>query len=147
VVDAASGIGHKLFSFDGKELKELLSGNEFISLSEMNGEVYIVKDKKIYKYKNGTLALWKDFTNTIFYARIFGRNESDFFCFARKDGKFGIGHYNGTDFQFMYSPDPYFDFFEGFVLENEVFFLGHDFDRTGYSLIIHGKLKGEDKSN
>lgn len=143
IVDPIKEIGYKIFSFDGKELKEIYSANEFISLNDMNGEVYISVGRQIFKYNNGYVSLWKNFTNTVYYRRLWGRNESDFFCFAWKDGKYGIGHYNGTDFQFMYSPDPDFPLYEGLVLENEVFFLGHDSDRTGYSLIIHGKLKGD----
>lgn len=137
-IDAMTGDTYKIYSYDGKEIKELYSGRNPATISEMNGELYIDIGQQIYKYKDGQLKQWKDLRNTIFYQRIWGRNENDFFFNSWQKGKFGIGHYNGTDLQTLYMPVHNLPTYEAVLFDKDIFFLTHD-DNNNLSIVIHGK--------
>ena len=69
----------KLFTYDGKNLSEILSTSGSISLSMLNGIVYINNNFEVYKYSNKKLVLWKDFSGTEFRSNFVGRSQNDFF--------------------------------------------------------------------
>ncbi len=124
----------KLFTFDGENLSEVLSTPGSISLSKLNGVVYINHDFKVYKYKNNKLELWKDFTGTEFISNFVGRGENDFF----NRSKNGVGHYNGVDYKTIYPT--HLEIYTKVIFEKEVFITAFDFYNKHY-IIIHGTLK------
>jgi len=144
-----SGIGtvYKLYTFDGKSLTEIYSSPEYpASVNEINGKIYCVYAKKIYKYRNNQLQLWLDLASTTFAGKVYGRSEKDFFGFATdRVGSYiqcAIGHYNGTDFQNLFELNTDFRVSCGFIFEKDVFF--PCFSVTSNTVVVvHGKLKGE----
>ena len=125
---------YRLYVFDGQQLTEIFSSNnEGITVYEMNGNAYVIIGRKIYKYANNNLRLWKDFTGTQFVVGIFGRNEEDFFTLNWD----GIGHYNGTDLKTIYPSDLLLR--SATIFSNEVFFYSQDENNS--NIIIRGTLK------
>jgi len=129
----SSGIENKLFVFNGQVLTEILPDYKVDLINEINGEVYFVIGKKIYKYNNNQLAIWKDFSGTNFVGFLWGRNEKDFYC-KNYDG---VGHYNGTDLQTLFTTDLSIN--GGCVLENNVFLITEDINNN-LEIIIRGKI-------
>ena len=123
-----------LYKFDGKEISELMSTYYEIGISELNGIIYFNSQKKVYKYINNSLQLWKDFNGTPFRTAFVGRSETDFF--NRADG--GIGHYNGKDFTVVYKTN--LTIYTKIIFEDEIFVAAEDYDNRKH-IIIHGKLK------
>ncbi len=124
----------KLFTYDGKNLIEILSTPGSISLSTLNKIVYINHDLEVYKYADKKLVLWKDFEGTEFLSNFTGRSENDFFNWSTK----GVGHYNGKDYVTIYPTHlrPY----TRIIFEKEVFITAKDSDDKNY-IVIHGTLK------
>jgi hypothetical protein len=110
-------------------LNEILSGNESAWAWEMNGRIYIIFGRKIYKHIKNQLVLWKDFSNTNYLGRIYGRSEKDFFGVASD----GLAHYNGTDLITIYPTSFFID--DVFVMEKDIFMICEN------RIIVHGKLK------
>ncbi|MFZ5946807.1 MAG: hypothetical protein ACOYU5_02435 [Stygiobacter sp.] len=138
VYDPQGFVG-KIYSWDGKVLKELLSGYWLPFITKIDNEIFATFHSKIYKYSNKQLTLWKDNTGTGINGNIIcGRNKNDFFIVASN----GIAHYNGTDFKTLYSieSEHQIEIGIGSIFEKDVFFIAVDFT-TGKNLIIHGKLK------
>src|SRR5690606_37866512 len=107
----------KLFVFDGNRgLKEIYSDYSFPNINEMNGEVYITINNKIYKCVKDKLVLWKEFPANLYYGRVLGRNEKDFFG----SGNEGILHYNGTDLVNLYPTQ--LDLYGALIFNENVFF-------------------------
>jgi hypothetical protein len=125
----------RLFAFDGQKLVEIYCGQDLATVSMMNGEVYSVLRNRIYKFKDDTLALWKDLSTTTFGGMVWGRNERDFFSYASD----GIGHFNGEDFRTIYPVDKDRRISAGIVLGNEVFFPSYCLTKNS-TIVIHGKL-------
>ncbi|MCX6150364.1 MAG: hypothetical protein NTX22_07585 [Ignavibacteriales bacterium] len=126
-----------LYTWDGKELKELYSGYDTF-VATLNNKIYVTINQKIYKYKSGNIELWMDYTGTKFGGQIrCGRSEKDFF-WGSSDG---IAHYNGTDLQTIYKTS--LVSYGGYIFDRDVFFITRDEQKTGYNVIIHGKLKQE----
>jgi hypothetical protein len=125
----------RLYVYDGKTINELYAGNDFATVSQMNGEAYITLKRKLYKYADGKLALWKDLSNTTFLGTVWGRNEHDFFSFAAD----GIGHFNGTNFETIFSVPSNLQVVTGTVLGDEVFFPCITQDER-LCVVVHGKL-------
>lgn len=128
----------KLFTFDRKNLTEILSTQGSINLSTLKGIVYININFEVYKYINKELVLWKDFTGTEFISNFVGRNENDFFNRSRN----GIGHYNGKDYVTIYPT--HLDIHTGIVFEKDIFVTAEDSYNKHY-IVIHGTLKDENK--
>lgn len=129
------GFTDKLIVYDGTSFTEIYSSRKITGyLDASDDDVYISIGQKIYKYINGKLQVWKDFTGTKFFARVWARREMDFFC-GNTDG---LGHYNGSDFQTIYQTN--LDIFDASIFEKDVFFLARDHVQNS-SVIIHGKLK------
>lgn len=129
----------KLFIFDGNGgLKEIYSDNSYPHLNEMNEEVYVTINNRIYKWNNEKLELWKEFPSNIYYGNVLGRNEKDFFgC-----GYEGILHYNGTDLVNLYPTQ--LDLHGALIFDQNVFFDGYSRSGSGYNyIIIRGILKDE----
>ena len=123
----------KIFKLSRTMLDEIYSGMKVVSFGGINKFLYVVIGKKIYKYSNNKLNLWKDFSNTLYMGRIWGRSEKDMFFAAYK----GVGHYNGNNLKLLYATD--MSIFESIIFKEDVFFLCYD-STSGSSVIIHGKL-------
>jgi len=124
----------KLFTFDGKDLTEILSTPGSISLSTLNGIVYINNNYEVYKYSDKKLVLWKDFIGTEFLSNFVGRSENDFFNNSTK----GVGHFNGNDYLTIYPT--HFRAYSKIIFEKEIFISAEDPDSKNY-IVIHGTLK------
>jgi hypothetical protein len=123
-----------VYSFDGKNLKNIFSNEEGISLSTISNNIYASIEEKLYKYLNGNFNLFKDFSMTNYAGGTIGRSEKDFFA-TNWDG---IGHYNGTDLITIYKKWNNDWSSDGrIVFEKDVFFIWDDGTNT---FVIHGKL-------
>jgi hypothetical protein len=130
-----TGFVAKVYCWDGKELKELLSESGWSFVTKLGNEIFATLASKIYKYSNKQLVLWKDNSNNGINGNIIcGRSSSDFFI----GGNNGIMQYNGSDFTTIYSTNLTVE--RGTVIGNDVFFIGLDYSK-GKDYIIHGKLK------
>jgi len=133
-IDEPKMDSYKILSFNGKELNTVYSGNNYAHLESLNDEVYVVIQRKIYKYSKSSLILWKDFSTTEYEGRTIGWSENNFFCITDE----GIGHYNGTDIKTLYKPDIVCT--AGIAVPGCIFFLFKDF-KTGYNVIVRGELQ------
>ena len=125
----------KIYVYDGtNNFKEIYSGIYWPGLNEINGEIYISINNKIYKVKNDMLVEWKDFTNSTYFGGVLGRSEKDFFS----AGYEGIMHYNGTDLAIVYPA--HLNIAPGLIFEKDVFFIGWDSGKK-LNIIIRGTLK------
>jgi hypothetical protein len=106
------------------------------SLNEVDGKVYVEYDQKIMIPSGDTLKLWRDMSGTAFGGMMWGRSEKDFFS----SGRGGLGHFNGTDFVIVYPTT--LSILNAFVLPKDVFVATTD-DNSGFSIIIHGRLRGD----
>jgi hypothetical protein len=133
---------NRLLIYNGKDFIEVNAGNYTTEIYDMNGEVYITMNRRIYKYLNSKLLLWKDLSSYYFRYSVWGKNEKDFFGIADKGISLNqdmVGHYNGTDFRILLETN--LDFTgAGAYTVNNIFITAFD-DSTGNSVIIHGKLK------
>lgn len=125
----STGDTNKIFELDGINLKEIYSGQEITSVNEMSGCIYHCIGKKIYKYQNDKLIVWKDFSGTTHGGRLWGRSEADFFT-IKSDG---LAHYNGTDLSTIFPTNMFIN--DTFVFEKDIFILCNN------RIIIHGKLQ------
>ncbi|MGA7721323.1 MAG: hypothetical protein WCA84_09105 [Ignavibacteriaceae bacterium] len=128
---------NKVHAWDGDQLKEIYSGYTYASVGSVQHEVLVSINQKIYKYMNGQLVLWKDFSNTDCIGKIWcGRSESDFFMCSST----GIGHYNGIDFETIYTKtNP--DISGGFIFDKDVFIIMDEPNNPHINYMVHGKLK------
>lgn len=122
---------NKIFEFDGMNLKKIWSGTEVSTVNEIDGKIYLAIGKKIYKYQNDNLKVWKDFSGTTYLGKVWGRSEKDFFGVASD----GLVHYNGTDLKTIYTTHLFIN--DLFVMEKDIFMLCEN------RIIIHGKLKNK----
>lgn len=133
------GFVSKVYFWDGRQLKELLSelgGWAFVT--KLGNEIFVSYSAKIYKYDNKKLNLWKNNTGTLINGNIIcGRNRNDFFISTYE----GIAHYNGTNYNTLYTKtqDNNVAIGIGTIFEKDVFFIINDFT-LGKNLILHGKL-------
>lgn len=123
------GDTNKIYEFDKTKLMEIYSGQEVATVNEMAGRVYLCVGKKIFKYQNSQLNIWKDFEQTNHLGRIWGRNESDFFTV----GLNGLTHYNGSDLITIYATDMFIN--DALVFEEDIYILFNN------KIIVHGTLK------
>ena len=129
VRNESTGDTNKIFELDGSSLQEIYSGQEVATVNEMAGHIYHCIGKKIFKYQNDSLTIWKDFSGTVHGGRIWGRSEIDFFTV----GSNGLTHYNGTDLIMLYPTSMFIN--EVFVLPKDVFMICNN------KIIVHGTLK------
>ena len=123
-----------IWRLDGHNLVKLYEGNELTNILVMDDRCYFRIGKKIYKYRNNDLSLWKDFSSDPIYAGLFaGRNERDLFLYVY----WGLGHYDGDDVEMIYDTDLWLR--GSLVLEHEVFFTGAE-PVSGVDVILHGIL-------
>jgi hypothetical protein len=131
-----SGFVAKVYCWDGRELKELLSDFGWSFVTKLGGDIFATLGSRIFKYSNKNLVLWKDNTGTGINGNIIcGRNKNDFFIGSYTNG---IVHYNGTDFTLIYNTNLTVE--RGMIFEKDVFFIGLDYVK-GKNYIIRGKLK------
>lgn len=119
---------NKIFEFDGSNLRTIWSGTEVSSVNEIGGRIYLAIGKKIYKYQNDVLNIWKDFSGTTYVGRVWGRGEKDFFGVASD----GLVHYNGTDLITIYPTHLFIN--DLLVIENDIYMLCEN------RIIVHGQL-------
>ena len=124
-----SGDTNKIFQLSGNNLVELYSGKEIATVNEMAGRIYHCIGKKIYKYQNDQLIVWKDFSGTTHLGRVWGRSEKDFFTVASD----GLAHYNGSDLITIYPTSMFIN--EAFIFVSDIFVLCNN------RIIVHGTLK------
>ena len=129
VRNESTGDANKIFELDGSSLNEIYSGQEIATVNEMTGHIYHCIGKKIYKYQNDQLTIWKDFSGTTHLGLIWGRSKTDFFTVASD----GLTHYNGTDLVTLYPTNLFIN--DAFVFEKDIFVLCNN------KIIIHGTLK------
>jgi hypothetical protein len=130
-----AGFVAKAYCWDGKNLKELLSGSGWSFVTKLGNEIFATLASKIYKYSNKQLVLWKDNSGSGINGNIIcGRSSNDFFI----GGINGIVQYNGTDFTTIYNTNLTVE--RGTVIGNDVFFIGTDYSNMK-NYIIHGILK------
>jgi hypothetical protein len=133
---------NRLIIYNGKDFTEVNDGNYTTEIYDMNGEVYITMNRKIYRYLNSKLVLWKDLSSYFFRYSVWGKNEKDFFGIADEGislNKDMVGHYNGTDFKILLETNLNFTG-AGAYTDNNIFITAFD-DSSNSSVIIHGKLK------
>jgi hypothetical protein len=134
VYDQAGYIA-KIYCWDGKELKELISGSGYSFVTKLGDEIFATHNSKIFKYVDKNLILWKDNSNTGIYGNIIcGRSRNDFFIGSSD----GITHYNGTNFETIFRTNLRVE--RGIIFENDVFFMETDYT-TRKNYIIRGQLK------
>lgn len=131
------GFLDKLFVYNNNSIKEIYSDYKEPILEEMNGEIYVTIDRRIYKYNNGELEFWKDFPGTSFFAFKGGRNEKDFLGVSVE----GLLHYNGTDLKAIFNTYPkQIGLYRVFIFEKDVFITAYE-ETTQLNFIIRGRLK------
>jgi hypothetical protein len=138
-----SGSIDRIYSYNSKGiLKEIYKSSDVITLFEIKRDVYFVSQRKIFKWKNNQLALWKDLSSTEFTGAVFGRSENDFFGYAINNNYMteSIGHYNGSDFKIIYTLPPYYQIFGMMVFKDEIFIQSCSLN-SNINLVVHGKLK------
>ena len=131
----STGYIYYIYTYDGSKFTKLYDGSKSMYVDNIRGNVYISQGwntKKIYRYENNELKEWKNFSDTQYQTRIFGRSEIDFFTYGLNNT---FLHYNGADLQPIYQND---DRFNGsFFLEKDVFLLS----KGKYNYMIHGRLE------
>jgi hypothetical protein len=133
----ASGDTDKVFVYDGKSsMKEIFSSSEYsTSLTEIDGEVYFINNRVIYKYSKNKLKIWKDFSNTNYRGSMIGRSEKDFFCIDRDSN---IIHYNGSNLEIVYKTNLFLTTY--FIFKKDVFFVLQD-RQNDLTMVLHGTLQ------
>ncbi|MEG8989003.1 hypothetical protein VJY32_04425 [Ignavibacteria bacterium 4148-Me] len=130
-----NGFIAKVYCWDGKELKELLSDYGWSFVIRLGDEIFVTNASRIYKYSNKNLTFWKDNNGTGINGNIIcGRSRNDFFI----GGINGIYHYDGKEFKIIYETNLTVQ--RGITFDKDVFFIGTDYI-NGKNNIIHGQLK------
>ncbi|MDP4197897.1 MAG: hypothetical protein Q8940_22845 [Bacteroidota bacterium] len=129
------------YEFDGKNLKTLLSTytrrSDGIWVSEIDKQIYITQDSKIYRFRNEQLEPFLDNTYENHRIEIWGRNENDMFL-AMIDG---IAHYNGKNIEYIYKfSSSYIELYGLICFQNSVFILAFD-SSIQSNIIIRGTAK------
>ena len=134
------GKDERLYTLKNNILAEIYAGTSGRYLGEIDGKVYIYKDKIIYKYNGTSLEKFLDLSNTSYLGRVSGRTEKDFFCntFDYENDLTGIGHWNGTDLATLYTSK--FKTYRTLFFENEVIFFSGNYENEFINVIIKGKL-------
>lgn len=138
-----TGDTSRIYILENNSLKTIYIGQKHASIRSIEGEIYIVYNKGIYKYTNDNLELWKDFTSSPFAGVVVGRTEKDFFTYNHEeDGSWGLGHFNGIDLKTIYVLPPNYRLSGILVLKSEVFVQCFSMNSNGV-IIIRGKLSTE----
>lgn len=129
------GFLYKIYIYNGnKTLNEIYSDYNYPSMFNLDGELFVSINKKIYKYINRGLELWKDFSGTEYYGKVLGRSKKDFFV----AGVTGIMHYNGSDTQLIWQTNS--NCTGQLIFEKDVFFTEYNSEKGLYT-IIRGTLQ------
>ena len=127
----------KLFEFAGQNMNLIYqTSTEVATVNEVAGRIYLAIGKKVFKYQGGQLQLWKDFSNTAYRGRLWGRGETDFFSVAED----GLDHFNGTDIVTIYPTN--MTILDLAVFTSDVFVLcfGQQAGGNEGPIVIHGRL-------
>lgn len=129
------GFLYKLYTYDGdRNLKEIYSDYDWPTMFKLNGELFVSINKKIFRYQNKGLLLWKDFSGIEYYGNVLGRSTKDFFI----TGVTGIMHYNGTDTQLLLQTKS--NCSGQLIFEKDVFFTEYNSEK-GLYMVIRGTLQ------
>jgi hypothetical protein len=120
---------YRVYSFDGKNIKEIFKSSSGLCVNDIAGSIYITVEKKIFLCSGDKLLKWKDFSGTSFHGRMWGRSCKDFFSV----GDSGLVHYNGNNIKTIFPTKMMVT--DMVVFEKDLFAIGDD------RYIIHGKLK------
>lgn len=136
----STGDTNKLFIFNGTEIKNIYSEINYAKVEEVNGEIYFVIGKNIFKYFNYELKIWKNLNNTNMIGRMLGRTEKDFFTFTQEGVAQGIAHYNGEDLKTLYTLPKDFQISNSLIIEKDFFVICYSLN-SNIDIVIHGKLQ------
>ncbi len=140
LVSFLADYSNRIYEYDRKNLKmiyELPPSNSSPGISEIDGYIYMVIGKKIYRYFNGNMEFIFEVNDPNFGGVVWGRNRNDIII-RMKDG---IAHYNGTDWKYLFkSLDPITLSPNSMIFKNDVFIPAKN-ERTGSNIIYHGILK------
>lgn len=145
IIIAAMGdknLKESVHSWNGSQLKELFPPASYGStdLICQNGNVYVARNKVVYKYESGAFVLFKDFTGTNMTTLKCMRNEKDIFIGYNDSAVYGLAHYNGSDIKLLYQTSPDFYVINGILFDKNIFFILRD-NIHSKTKILHGKLK------
>lgn len=130
-----TGDTSKVFIYDGNgTLRQIYSNPYYMGIAEICGKIYFLSKQKIYRYREGSLYLWKDFSSTEYFGRMVGRSELDFFGQGKGNN---IVHYNGTDMVILYNNTT--NIWLSLLVDDSVFFVCYDID-SEITSIIRGTL-------
>ncbi len=129
--------GATLYSFDGKNLKNMYESKKNGGISMIGNRVYYNDGEDLYKYDDSTFRKILSLKGTNYIGGAVGKSEKDFFTFNRD----GIGHYNGTDLVTLWKK-PEAQIWPSFTvnIQDDVFSVWQGF-RTDTTYFVHGKLK------
>lgn len=131
----------KYIEYNGKKFNTIHSdidgSDHWHNITILNYDVIFTIDDGIYTYKNNSFNLITKNPYEKKYQAVYGRNKKDI-IWTMSDG---LTHYNGTNFEYILNFDQK-SLSDGFVFENEVFFVANDFyNNNANNLIYHGVLK------
>ncbi len=107
---------------DNKKLTKIYSPqiNQSFSIALVGNELHVVIDNILYNYSDGGFKQVFKIDMPNFASCVYGRNYKDLFV------KFydGLGHYNGTDIEYLYKFNDNFSYYTGWPIDfgNAVFF-------------------------
>ncbi|MBI2428054.1 MAG: hypothetical protein HYV29_04545 [Ignavibacteriales bacterium] len=136
----STGDTSKIYLYDGVKIKDIYSHVNFANVEEVDGEIYIVIGKKIHKYVNGEITIWKDFSQSTMLGRMVGRSEKDFFTFTQEGLSQGIAHYNGNDLKTLFAIPAGFQISSVFILEKDLFVVCYSLN-SNFSIAVRGTFQ------
>ncbi|MBU0472941.1 MAG: hypothetical protein KKF62_02125 [Bacteroidetes bacterium] len=133
----------KYYKFDGKNLHEIYysnsGSNNWHDITVIKEEVIFTIGDGIYTYSKNKFNLIVENPYTTNYESVYGRNKKDIIWMMAD----GLTHYNGTNFEYILNFERK-SLSDGFVFENEVFFVASDFyNNDANNIIYHGVLNKE----
>jgi hypothetical protein len=133
----------KVYEYNRKELKMIYEhpvSNAGVTISTIDGYVYLVIGEKIYRYFNGKMEFIFEVNDSNFGGVVWGRNRKDIFIRMQD----GLAHYNGTDWQYLFKFSEPMSFSPNSAVFGKDFFIPARIRATGYNIIYHGTLKEEE---
>lgn len=113
-----------------------LRANNRCNIATVGNSIYLMSDKKLYSYSKGSLKFIMTMGDA-WVRPIGGRSSNDIFFWLSE----GLGHYNGTDFQMLYTFTNNVSIRDRIIVfDKSIFFLGKDYT-TGNYYFIKGELK------
>ncbi|KAF0149930.1 MAG: hypothetical protein FD143_2654 [Ignavibacteria bacterium] len=130
----------KILEYNRKELKEIYEyppSNGGPTISIIDGYLYLVIEKKIFRYFNSKMEFIFEVNDPNFGGVVWGRNRNDVLIRMLD----GIAHYNGTDWKYLLKSSEPIMLAPNCALFSKEVFIPAKIRRTGYPIIYHGKLE------